>query len=30
MTKVAQVNAAAKLQAAKEAAAPKAGPLDSG
>ena len=28
MTKVAQVNAAAKLQAAKEAAAPKAGPLD--
>ena len=27
MTKVAQVNAAAKLQAAKEAAAPKAGPL---
>ena len=28
MTKVAPVNAAAKLQAAKEAAAPKAGPLD--
>ena len=28
MTKVAQVNAAAELQAAKEAAAPKAGPLD--
>ncbi len=27
MTKVAQVNAAAKLQAGKEAAAPKAGPL---